>query len=189
MKTYLTNLFARRVAGITPQALPIPGAVANSAGGHAVPVDDWARLDRFLILGSEGGSDYAGERVPTLLRVGLPVVADHFGLPDWRLGVDDPGFRHLLEMGATGRVWVKLSGAYRISAGDAGKSMAAAAEKLRLAFGPEWLLWGSDWPHTQFEATANTATARHALVIWLPGPAERKVVLADTPARLFRFLV
>ncbi len=64
MKSYL-NIFARRTAAVTPQAQPIPGAVPNSAGGYAFPVDDWARLDRFLILGSEGGSYYAGERALT----------------------------------------------------------------------------------------------------------------------------
>lgn len=46
----------------TPQSEPLPGQVANSAGGNAWAVDDWARLDRFLILGSEGGSYYAHER-------------------------------------------------------------------------------------------------------------------------------
>jgi 60 kDa SS-A/Ro ribonucleoprotein len=48
----------------TPQSAPIPGSnqVRNSAGGYAFPVDDWTRLDRFLILGSEGGSYYAGEQ-------------------------------------------------------------------------------------------------------------------------------
>src|SRR5215813_5702254 len=49
----------------TPQSEPIPGTVPNSAGGHAFPVDDWVRLDRFLVLGSEGGSYYAGERALT----------------------------------------------------------------------------------------------------------------------------
>ena len=48
----------------TPQAEPIPGSaqLPNSAGGHAWAVDHWARLDRFLILGSEGGTFYVGER-------------------------------------------------------------------------------------------------------------------------------
>lgn len=49
----------------TPQSEPIPGAVPNSAGGHAFAVDDWTRLDRFLVLGSEGGSYYATERALT----------------------------------------------------------------------------------------------------------------------------
>ncbi len=48
----------------TPQSQPIPGSkqVPNSAGGYSFAVDDWKRLDRFLVLGSEGGSYYATER-------------------------------------------------------------------------------------------------------------------------------
>jgi 60 kDa SS-A/Ro ribonucleoprotein len=40
--------------------------VANSAGGYSFPVDDWVRLDRFLVLGTEGGSYYATERALTV---------------------------------------------------------------------------------------------------------------------------
>lgn len=52
----------------TPQSEPIPGSaqVANSAGGYSFAVDDWTRLERFLILGSEGGSYYASERALTV---------------------------------------------------------------------------------------------------------------------------
>ena len=51
----------------TPQSEPLDERqVANSAGGHAYPVDDMTRLHRFLILGSEGGSYYANERKLTL---------------------------------------------------------------------------------------------------------------------------
>jgi len=52
---------------VTPQSLPIPGSdqVPNSAGGYAWKVDDWTRLHRFLVLGSEGGSYYAIERALT----------------------------------------------------------------------------------------------------------------------------
>jgi len=38
------------------------GKVPNLARGYAFPVDDWMRLDRFLILGSEGGAYYTGGR-------------------------------------------------------------------------------------------------------------------------------
>jgi 60 kDa SS-A/Ro ribonucleoprotein len=44
------------------QREPLPGQVPNSAGGFTFPVDDWTQLDRFLILGAEGGSYYASER-------------------------------------------------------------------------------------------------------------------------------
>jgi 60 kDa SS-A/Ro ribonucleoprotein len=45
----------------TPQWAPLAGQVENSAGGYAWEVDEWVRLRRFLILGSEGGSYYASE--------------------------------------------------------------------------------------------------------------------------------
>ncbi|MCK6544301.1 TROVE domain-containing protein [Myxococcota bacterium] len=52
----------------TPQSQKIPGTaqIANSAGGFSFAVDAWARLDRFLVLGSEGGSYYATERALTI---------------------------------------------------------------------------------------------------------------------------
>ena len=34
----------------------------NSGGGYSWQVDDWTRLDRFLILGAEGGTYYIAER-------------------------------------------------------------------------------------------------------------------------------
>lgn len=51
----------------TPQSEPVPGKpmVANNAGGFCFQVDDWARLDRFLILGSEGNTYYCTERQMT----------------------------------------------------------------------------------------------------------------------------
>ena len=64
-----TKHFATRVrAMLTPQSAPIPGAgqVPNSAGGYAWAVSTWDRLDRFLVLGSEGGTYYVGERQLTL---------------------------------------------------------------------------------------------------------------------------
>lgn len=59
MKAYQT--FSTRK---TPQSEPIPGKamVENSAGGFTFQIDDWVRLDRFLILGTEGGTYYVGER-------------------------------------------------------------------------------------------------------------------------------
>jgi len=68
--SYLKRIRTRRV----PQSEPVPGSgqVANSAGGFAWSVDDWTRLRRFLILGSEGGSYYAEE--PELTRQNAQAV-------------------------------------------------------------------------------------------------------------------
>src|SRR5262249_60022981 len=62
--SYRTHFSTRK----TPQAQPIPGSaqVPNRAGGFAWAVDDWTRLDRFLLLGSEGPSYYASEQKLTV---------------------------------------------------------------------------------------------------------------------------
>ena len=59
----------------TPQSEPIPGEpqVQNNAGGYVYTVDKWSRLQRFLILGSDGGTYYVRER--ELTRDNAAVVA------------------------------------------------------------------------------------------------------------------
>lgn len=48
----------------TAQNQPIPGSnqVRNSAGGFAWEITPWQKLDRFLILGTEGGTYYINEQ-------------------------------------------------------------------------------------------------------------------------------
>lgn len=48
---------------VTPQSQPMTGStqVANSAGGFAWELNIWGRLDRFLVLGTEGGTFYIKE--------------------------------------------------------------------------------------------------------------------------------
>lgn len=63
--------YLKQFLGPTPQHAPIPGTnqIPNSAGGYVWGVDHWQRLQRFLILGSEGGSYYASERKLTAENV------------------------------------------------------------------------------------------------------------------------
>ncbi len=62
-------------SGQTPQTEPLPGQVANNAGGYYYAIDDWARLNRFLILGTEAGTHYVNavaltkENAQVLLRL------------------------------------------------------------------------------------------------------------------------
>ena len=53
-----------------PQSEPIlgrePEMEKNAAGGYVFPVTHWVQLQRFLILGTEGGDYYTGERQLTL---------------------------------------------------------------------------------------------------------------------------
>jgi 60 kDa SS-A/Ro ribonucleoprotein len=62
----MTN-YARHVSALaTPQNQAARrDQVQNGAGGFAFALDLWSRLDRWLVLGCEGGSYYASERAMT----------------------------------------------------------------------------------------------------------------------------
>jgi 60 kDa SS-A/Ro ribonucleoprotein len=80
----------------TPQREPIPGSsqVPNSAGGYAWEIDDWGRLERFLVLGSEGGTFYTGERALTIENaeaVARCLAADGVRTVDRIVAISDTG--------------------------------------------------------------------------------------------------
>lgn len=123
--------------------------------------------------------------VPQLLDHGVKVVLDHFALPDPKLGIFDPGFQSLFKFGVSRKVWVKISAPYRN--GPVGRRFARQAfPLLRDAFGLDRLMWGSDWPHTQFEASESYEKNLMFLDELAADPQERAALLAS-PGDLFRF--
>lgn len=126
------------------------------------------------------------EILPFLLDAGHRVVIPHFGMFDRKLGpLRDPGFELLLQKASTGRIWLVLSGAYRVGLERA----RPAAPLLLAAFGPDRLMWGSDWPHTDTDLDRVTTYPKTLqwLEEWVPDPAMRRMILIDTPAKLYGF--
>lgn len=90
--------------------------------------------------------------LPTLIRNHTKVVIDHFGL------VTDTekcaGLKAILNQPPE-RLWVKTSAPYRLNQLADQQLQQTYIKELNLIFrnhvGPEHLLWGSDWPFTQFE--------------------------------------
>ena len=126
------------------------------------------------------------EILPVLLDSGGSVVVPHLGMFD-RVArpARDPGFKALLEAAKTGRVWVALSGAYRVGLEGARE----AAPLLLSAFGAERLMWGSDWPHTgtDLDRTTTYSKTLQWLAEWVPDAATRLKILIETPTRLYGF--
>ncbi len=76
MKNNIKQALAGLNATETPQGLPIPGRdmVANNAGGFVFKLDEWKQLERFLILGSEGGTFYVSEKKLTAENANLVLL-------------------------------------------------------------------------------------------------------------------
>lgn len=80
----------------TPQSEPIPGEaqVANHAGGFVYSTGPWMAFQRFLILGSEGGTYYVRERQLTIENaktVAACVAEDGRRAVDLIVSVSDAG--------------------------------------------------------------------------------------------------
>ncbi|QHJ00204.1 amidohydrolase family protein [Xylophilus rhododendri] len=191
------------------RALKDQGVCGVRANLLGLPIPDFSSPDWRGLLGHIRELDWHLELhrdacdLPQLLQALLPsgcrLVVDHLGRPDPALGTADPGFAALLRAADSGRVWVKLSAAYRsarapraplterhadLAEQDAASARASAAALLA-AFGPERLVWGSDWPHTQHGEFIDFGRSRALLTDWVPAPAQRCRILVDTPCELF----
>jgi predicted TIM-barrel fold metal-dependent hydrolase len=167
----------------------------------APPGTEWAHLPRIdarlAAVAAEIGwhvqyhsitrDDIAQASAP-LLALGCPVVLDHFGMLDPRLGLDQPGFAAILRMLDSGRVWVKLSGPMRAAREEdmPYPSMTRFARAL-VAHAPERMLWGSDWPHVQMNGRVmpNDGDLLGLLAEWVPDDALRSRILAENPLALY----
>jgi predicted TIM-barrel fold metal-dependent hydrolase len=135
---------------------------------------------------------------PILLALPVATVIDHFGLI--APGVDSGALRALMKLLQSGKIWVKISGAYRIAKDPADPGIGPLARKLCEA-NPERIVWGSDWPHTP-RHDARPAQASEAelpfqdidtkalldlVPRWLGDDKLVQQVLVKNPARLYGF--
>ena len=122
---------------------------------------------------------------PQILQLPVPVVIDHMGGFDANAGIDDPGFRALRELLASGRVWVKLC-AYRnlLTAPDpeAGRAFQQALIETR----PDRLVWGSDWPHLRVTPVPDAQELLAMFRRWCGADAVADRILNDNPERLYQ---
>lgn len=145
---------------------------------------DVAELGMFADVQVEG--DQLVELAPVLEPSGVQVLVDHCGRPVPAAGLNQPGFRLLLELAATGRYVVKLSGMYKFSAvrypyEDTWPYVRALVD----AFTPERCVWGSDWPFVRAPERLDYGPMLTLLERLVPDSDERRAVLWDTPRRLF----
>ena len=114
----------------------------------------------------------------------VPVVIDHMGGFDVDAGVDDPGFRALLDLLGTGRVWVKLC-AYRNLLGRPDPEAGRPFQRKMIEANPERLVWGSDWPHLRVTPVPDAAGLLATFEDWCGDAAVAERILRANPAALY----
>jgi len=121
--------------------------------------------------------------LPRIRDSGVRVVVDHFGSPDPARGVACEGFQRVLEGVRAGDTFVKLSASYRQGGVDCQRYVDALLD----AGGPRRLAWASDWPFVSHEDRVSYEACVNDLQRWVPDPATRRTILAETPVALFGF--
>lgn len=118
---------------------------------------------------------------------GLAFVLDHGGKPDIAGGRLAPWARDIAALAALPHVACKLSGLLsRASPGAGVVELAPCVDRLVAVFGPERLIWASDWPPATLAAPYErwvelTATLLDALPV-----AERDAVMGGNARRVYR---
>jgi predicted TIM-barrel fold metal-dependent hydrolase len=127
------------------------------------------------------------ELLPRMASLPVPGVIDHLGHIPVDAGLHHPGFTALRHLVVDHGYWIKLSGAYRISARfQTFEDVAPFARRL-IEDAPDRMLWGSDWPHVSQSRTPDTGRLLNLLPQWAPDPKIRQRILVTNPARLYGF--
>jgi len=128
------------------------------------------------------------ELAPTLRRSPVPVVVDHMGRLDASLGMEQPAFKALLALLNDKNVWVKVSGADRVTReGPPYRDAVQFARRLVTEFGDR-CVWGTDWPHPNHQGPIpDDGTLVDVLTEIAPSDSARRAILVDNPQRFYRF--
>lgn len=125
-----------------------------------------------------------------LARLPTPLVFDHLARLPLPGGTAHPAFPFVSDLLASGKAWLKLSGAYLDSSvGAAGRY--SDVDPVAMAWvrtAPERLVWGSDWPHsTETGSKPDDALLYDLLAHWTGTEAIRRRILVDNSALLYEF--
>ncbi len=121
---------------------------------------------------------------PAIRKLPVPLVIDHMAMFDIDAGIDDPGFRELLSLLETGKVWVKMC-AYRNLFTVDNKNLGEPFHKALLQVNPDRLVWGSDWPHLRVTPVPDAAELLATFKRWTGDEALATKMLVTNPATLY----
>jgi L-fuconolactonase len=117
----------------------------------------------------------------------LAVVVDHGGKPPIRDGVREPWASDMAAIAANSRVVCKLSGLVTEAApGWTTADLRPYVDHLIDVFGPRRLLWGSDWPVVNLAGGYERWRQATDRLLAPLASEERRAVLGENAARVYR---
>ena len=132
-------------------------------------------------------NDQLPEITPLLRASGARLIFDHCGRPDMFAGLDQAGFKTLLEFGRRGAC-VKLSGYAKFSRQAYPHADAEPyIRSLVNAFTINRCLWASDWPFLRAEQRVDYGTLLKLAEKWFPDAQDRRKLFWENPCKLFGF--
>jgi predicted TIM-barrel fold metal-dependent hydrolase len=121
-------------------------------------------------------------------EIPLPVVIDHMGRAPVSDGLNQAPFQALLgKLRETDDLWVKVSGAERISAGGQPFTDAVPFARACIDAAPDRVIWGTDWPHPNVKIMPNDGDLVDLIPQMAPTTELQQRLLVDNPANLFGF--
>ena len=180
-------LWALKTAGVI--------GVAFNATFHGVDyyLDTADLLERLaaldLCVSLQVQNDQLVELAPMFADAGVRVLVDHCGRPAPSAGLHQPGFRTLLALAATNRVFVKLSGYVKFAQAPYPYDDARPfVEALLEAFTPDRCMWASDWPYLRAAQRIDYGPLLKLIEQFMPDATLRRRVLFETPRRVLGFV-
>lgn len=130
----------------------------------------------------------------------VPLAFDHFGGTQAENGMEEAGFRLLLELLRSGKAYVKLSAPYLVSKLAPDFPDVNPLARALIAANRERILWGTNWPHpyvihrpdrkpTDIYPLRQVDDGQlfNLLPAWAPDPEDLQLILAENPGRLYGF--
>jgi predicted TIM-barrel fold metal-dependent hydrolase len=143
-------------------------------------------LDMFVDIQVE--RDQLVSMMPLFADSGVRILVDHCGRPTVEAGIDQPGFRAVLELGATKRAFVKLSGLVKFShVASPHEDAWPFVHALIDAYTLDRCLWASDWPYLRAPTRVDYGVLLDLALRLFPDVAVRRKLMWDNPRDLFGF--
>ncbi len=180
------ELVALKSAGVIGVAWNVTFYGVDHYKDAAPLVDMLADLGMFVDIQVE--HDQMLAFMPLFAKSDVRILVDHAGRPTVAEGVGQAGFRALLDLAATRRAYVKLSGLVKYSREPSPHDdVRPFLDALVGAYGLDHCLWASDWPYLRAPARVDYGVQLRVAQRLFPDARERRAFMYDNARRLFGF--